>query len=138
MEMCFACPKCLTNLNPNVRVILIAQRGDTRGLMLLSPRLGDYNFKCDRKLNGLIKDGDAVEFFCPVCHESLTSSKDETFATLLATDKSAVETKPKKVRFSCICNEHATFVYDQDSVETFGKDTERYYEKMRIDGDWGW
>ena len=138
MVLSYMCPKCKTNLNPNIRVILIAKRGDKRGLMLLSPRLGDYDFKCDRELNGLIRAGDAVEFLCPVCHESLTSSEGEHFAELLAIDPANHEPKTKIVRFSCICNEHATFIYDEDSVNSFGKDNEKYQRKMRIDGNWGW
>ena len=138
MGLVFQCTKCESVLSPNVRVILVARRGKEQGLMLLSPRLGDYSFQCDEKLNGAIDDGDAVEFLCPVCHESLNSPDAEGFAELMAIDKTDTNLEPKIVRFSCVCKEHATFVYDKDSVKKFGVDAERHYKNMRIEGPWGW
>jgi hypothetical protein len=138
MELVYKCPKCDAVLNPNQRVILVARRGTKQGLMLLSPRLGDYEFLCEEKLNGIIQDGDQVDFLCPACHESLASPSVEGFTEIRTLDKARPDRKPMIVRFSCVCNEHATFVYDEDSVKKYGKDAEQHVASMRIDGVWGW
>jgi hypothetical protein len=42
------------------------------------------------------------------------------------------------LRFSRISDEHATFLYDGDSVKEFGDEAGLFHDEMMIEGSWGW
>ena len=138
MQMSYHCPKCDAVLNPNVRVVLVAHVGDVRGLMLMSSKLGDYQVICDKGFDLDVKEGDVVDFRCPVCTESLTSEKYETFTELKIVNSHRPEQPPSLLRFSRVCDEHATFLYDDKGVKEFGEEAGLFRENLTIEGDWGW
>jgi hypothetical protein len=123
MKWKYACPHCKAVLNPNIKIILAVRKGKKRGLMLLSPRPGNYKLICDEDLGGQIKRGDAIEFSCPVCHAVLTSPVSSKLSELLL----GLPGQPvKKVKFSRIYGEHATFIHDGDSITHYGEDADVY------------
>lgn len=138
MPHIYSCPHCHAVLNPNVRVVLVAEFGGQRGLVLMSSKLGDYELICDKGFCSQVKPGDTVDFHCPVCNESLTSKTMDHFTELEMVDPRKTHQHPATIRFSRICNERATFVYDGDSVNEFGEAARLYHDKMMIEGDWGW
>jgi len=138
MSLSYFCPECDALLNPNVRVVLIARHGDKQGIVLMSSQLGDYQVICDKGFCHGVKEGDAVEFMCPVCHTSLTSAKHEKFAELKVVNGDNEGHRPCLLRFSRISEEHATFLYDGGSVKEFGEQAGWFHKEMTIEGDWGW
>jgi len=138
MPLSYHCPKCRAVLNPNVRVVLVARFDGRRGLVLLSPRLGDYKFHCDRGFYEGVHKGDKLEFLCPVCSESLTSPTMQDFAELIVTNGGSLGPEPHLLRFSRVSEEHATFVHDGDTVLEFGEDAANVHSRLTIDGNWSW
>lgn len=138
MSLTYLCPQCRAVLNPNVRVVLVAEVGDRKGLALLSPRLGDYKLHCDKGFLDGVHKGDLLEFRCPVCSESLTSSTMEHFTEMLMVNGDRAGAEPRLVRFSRVSEEHATFVYDGESVKEFGEDAKRLHQRMVLDKGWEW
>ncbi len=138
MSLTYLCPKCRAILNPNVRVVLIAHFGDRKGLVLLSPKLGDFKFHCDKGFYDGVHKGDLLEFHCPVCSESLTSPTMEHFTEMLLLNGDRAGAEPKLLRFSRVSEERATFVYDGESVKEFGEDAEMLHKRMELDRDWSW
>ena len=138
MPLSYLCPKCDCLLNPNVRVVLIARFGDKKGIVLMSSQPGDYQVICDKGLCHDVAKGDTVEFGCPVCHDSLTSEAHENFAELKVVNTAKVGHEPCLLRFSRVSEEHATFLYDGDSVKEFGENAGAFSKEMKIEGDWGW
>ncbi len=138
MSLSYHCPKCESLLNPNVRVVLIAHYGDKQGIVLMSSQLGDYQVICDKGFCHEAAKGDTVEFRCPVCHDSLTSNSHENFAELKIVNTDKAEHEPCLLRFSRVSEEHATFLYDGDSVKEFGEEAGLFRNEMKIEGDWGW
>jgi len=138
MSYTYHCPKCRAVLNPNVRVVLVAHFEGRRGLVLLSPKLGDYKFFCDKGFCKSVQKGNMLEFCCPVCAESLTSPTVDQFTELLVVNGEATDKEPYLLRFSRVCEEHATFLYDGETVREFGEDAAQVHRRLDIDGHWGW
>jgi len=138
MSLSYHCPKCDCLLNPNVRVVLVASFGDKQGIVLMSSQPGDYQVICDMGLCHDVSKGDIIEFRCPVCHASLTSGAHENFAELKVVNSAKSEHGPCLLRFSRISEEHATFLYDGQSVKEFGEEAGLFRQEMTIEGDWGW
>lgn len=125
MKWKYACPSCKAVLNPNVKIILRLRRGKLNGLILISPRPGNYRIICDRDFAAKVKHGQLVEFSCPVCGEVLTAPASRKLAELLLLQPQG---KVKRVQFSCVYGEHATFILDGDTVVPYGDDAAAYDE----------
>lgn len=117
MKRTYSCPRCQATLNPNVKVILTAVRGNRRGLILLSPQPGNYNAIVPEDLP--IAAGDLVEFHCPVCNALLTSPENENLAALRFRFSTGLQ---GTVLFSRRYGEHATYFISDDEVRTYGDD----------------
>lgn len=111
----YTCPRCQANLNPNVKIILAAARGERRGLVLLSPQPGNYKAIGTDELG--LQSGDLVEFRCPVCNAGLTASHDENLASL---DFRFSTGLTGKVFFSRRYGEHATYFVTNDEIRSYG------------------
>jgi len=138
MALEYYCPKCNSLLNPNIRVILVAHFHEKRGIVLMSPSLGDYNIICDKGFCDGIMKGDRVEFRCPVCARSLTSPAYENFVELKVINTGNSGHHPCVLRFSRVSEEHATFLYDGETVKAFGDEAGLFQKKFEIEGHWGW
>ncbi len=134
----YHCPHCHKTLNPNVRVVLLAVFGEQRGLVLMSSQLGDYQLICDKGFCSTVKAGDKVDFHCPVCSKSLTSKTMDHFSELEMVDTEKPDKHPALIRFSRICDEHATFLYDGGSVKEYGQEARIFHDLMNRDEGWGW
>lgn len=122
MKWKYTCPHCSSVLNPNVKIILRVRRGRRTGLMLLSPRPGNYKSICDPDFSRQIRDGQLVEFSCPACGAELTSPAAHRLAEL----RLVVGKERKRIQFSRVYGEHATFVLDGESVVPYGPDAPIY------------
>jgi hypothetical protein len=116
MKRVYFCPQCRAILNPNVKVILAAYRQDKRGLVLLSPQPGNYQAIITEDLP--LRQGDLVEFHCPVCSHLLTASHDENLAGMDFRFSTGLE---GKVYFSRRYGEHATYFVANDDVRSYGE-----------------
>ena len=47
MKNVYLCPHCHSNLNPSVKIVLVASYRQRKGLILLSPQPGNFKFVCD-------------------------------------------------------------------------------------------
>ncbi len=116
MNRTYHCPKCHANLNPNIKIILMAETSGKRGLLLLSPQPGNYDLIGAEEIK-LVPNA-LVDLFCPVCNESLTADNDESMAALefdFSTERVGT------VYFSRRYHHHATYFVFDDEVEAYGK-----------------
>lgn len=121
MKNIYACPHCETVLNPSVKILLVVAYRKRKGMILLSPQPGNFHFICDPSLAGSLDTGAKVKFSCPVCAADLTSSRDKDYAelTLLNPGRDS-----RRVEFSRVYGQRATFIIDGDDVAGFGPDVE--------------
>ncbi len=123
MKNKFVCPRCQGVLNPNVKILLIADMGKAKGLVLLSPQPGNYKYLCDSSLEKHLHPGETITFYCPLCHADLTSASDDSLAAL----ELHVGSHPvRRVEFSRVFGTHATFIISEGEVDTYGEDAGDY------------
>jgi hypothetical protein len=122
MERNFHCPFCHGQLCVNQRVVFSALNEDgQRGLVLLTPELGDY--KALKHPSFKVKEGQHVDFFCPICHNNLiVEKKDEKFTRVMMLELG----EEYEVLFSQIAGEKSTYVIGENSVRTYGKDAHEF------------
>jgi hypothetical protein len=117
----YYCPHCKALLNPGTKVIFVIGHGGKRGLLLLSPELGDYAVVMAESIP--IEQGRLYYFQCPVCHLDLTSSLDQNLVEIVCREPDGTRSL---VDFSRVAGEHATFVRGPGGLRSFGEHAARY------------
>jgi hypothetical protein len=125
MHWKYSCPHCHTPLNPDERVVLLAEREDHRFLAGLHPQPGNY--EVDLPPGEEMPPGTRWEFFCPECEKSLVSELSEDLCALEVTSPGETH----RVYFSRTAGEEATFVVSAEGMlKDYGIHTDRYLEQM--------
>jgi len=123
MKNVYLCPHCHANLNPNVKIVLVASHRRRKGLILLSPQPGNFQFVWDEHLSEVVSTGTKVTFSCPVCSTDLTAQGNRDFAELYLDTESK---RPRRLYFSRQFGTHATFIDKGDVVAAYGENVEDY------------
>ncbi len=123
MKNDYLCPTCKGHLKVNEFVVFSVETPEgAKGLVFLSPELGNYNSVKHPSLE--IKDGSNVNFFCPICHADLAAPDvSDNLARIVVTDDNNSEAF---LLFSKVVGEKCTFKVHDDEVETFGEDSTIY------------
>ncbi len=118
----FICPKCKGHIRVGDQTIFkVKNRKKQSGLLLLSPQIGNYSSLKHPTFE--IKQGEFLEFFCPLCDHSLKSEIHENLAYIIMIDDTG---KIYDTYFSQIMGEHSTYETDGDSVHITGEDAGKY------------
>lgn len=126
MKTDFICPKCGGHLLVGDKIIFtaITKKEKKRGLILLSPEVGDYakiihpTFK--------INEGEQIDFLCPICHVNLSARDvDENLIKILMVDE---KSDKYEIYFSGVHGEQCTYKVSDDKVEKYGNASEKYYK----------
>jgi hypothetical protein len=128
MEIIYLCPHCRGALNARRNIILSARSAKNQiGLALLHEEMGNYTVAVSPTLK--IDTGDIVDFFCPICHAILNTSKGDNLAKFICVDETGAETS---VIISRKYGERCTFtVDDRKKVKTYGESVRKY-----LDPEW--
>lgn len=118
MKSSYICPHCRGVINADNNIILSAKtKNNDVGLVLLHEEIGNYSSICSDSIK--VKEKEIVDFFCPICHESLNVKEDQNFAKYLRIDENLEE--------SCIIisreyGDKITFSVDKNKqIDTYGK-----------------
>lgn len=119
----FLCPKCRAQLVPNKKIVLLAKPSEgPSGLLLLSPKLGEYSATTHSAFK--LKDGDKVDISCPVCHADLGDyMNNQNLARVIMVDENGEE---YDIVFSEIIGQHSTYKIHGEDIERFGEDADLY------------
>ena len=129
MKRAYFCPHCHGLLNPGTKVIFVIGQERQRGLLLLSPELGDYAVVLAESFP--IKSGARHDFSCPICHHDLTSPANDNLVEILCRLPDGSEAR---VDFSRVAGEHATFVCGPRGIYSYGEHA-RLYEGANFFGE---
>ena len=121
MRPSYYCPHCEGLLNPGTKVIFVIENGSNRGLILLSPELGDYAVVLAESFP--IEAGTLNRFSCPICQHDMRSPVNENFVEI---SRHESDGSRARVNFSRVAGEHATFVCGPQGVDRFGEHALRY------------
>ncbi len=126
MKTNYLCPKCKGFLNVGENVIFSTRnKNHDVGLILLHSELGNY--KVIKHPDYHYEEGERLEFFCPICHKSLSTGGKEKLVKILMVD----ENKTFHVLFSQIAGEKSTYKITGDNVEAFGKHKHKYLNFLK-------
>lgn len=128
MEISYLCPHCKGAINAKKNIILSVSSADKQiGLALLHEEIGNYTVALSPTLK--INSGDIVDFFCPICHAELNTSKGDNLARFLRIDDNGSEAS---VVISREYGERCTFTLDDHKkVKTYGESVRKY-----LDPEW--
>ncbi len=123
MKNDFLCPYCKGKLNVKSNLVLsVTTESKKSGLVFISPKLGNYETTTHPSFK--IKDGEHLDYFCPICHANLAAIEfDENLAKVLMTDKSQ---KVYEIVFSEIAGEHCTYKLVDSKIESYGEHVDHY------------
>jgi len=124
MNKRYLCPHCRSDLKVGDHIVFSAEtEKGKKGVLMLSPDLGDYTILQDDHFS--YKDGEHIDFFCPVCHGNLgipDVSKD--LAEVLMVDENGEE---YEIIFSGVAGKKCTIQIKGDKViRSFGEDADEY------------
>ncbi len=126
----FICPSCSGHLVvENFLVLSVKNSSDKKGLIFLSPQIGDYSSFKNRSFE--LPENEAVEVFCPICKFDLRmSSIHENLVRIVLVNK---EDKNDEIYFSCVVGEQCTFkVRDGEVLEYHGNSYLKYLNAFTV------
>jgi hypothetical protein len=128
MKVTYLCPHCRGAINAGNNIILSAKTGENKvGLILLHEEIGNYS--SDLSSSIIVKKGEVVDLFCPVCHESLNIPNKDALAKYIRVDDNCRECY---IIISRKYGERITFKVDEKKqVESYGEKLSRF-----IDPEW--
>jgi hypothetical protein len=122
MESSFICPYCRGHLKVGDNVVFrVRNKKKDHGLLLLSPQIGNYNSVKNPDFE--YKSGEALEFYCPLCSHTLSTTINENLIFVVMVDNQKVE---HNIYFSRISGEKSTYQVTGDTVTATGEHSERY------------
>ena len=118
----FICPKCEGHLKVGDYLIFATRAANKqKGLLMLHPELGNYTsikhptYQFDK--------GEELEFFCPICHASLTSDINKNLVQVQMIDP---DKKEHSIYFSKIAGEYSSYKVSNGDVMCAGEHSARY------------
>jgi uncharacterized protein YbaR (Trm112 family) len=118
----FLCPKCKGHLRVGDHIIFKVKNDlKQSALLLLSPQLGNYSSVKHPTFE--FKQGEILEFCCPLCNGSLKSDIHQNLALILMKDETG---KSFVVYFSQVAGEHSTYETDGEAVRAAGENAGLY------------
>jgi hypothetical protein len=118
----FICPHCRGHLRVGENIIFkIRNKQKKWGLLLLNTKIGNYS--SSKHPGFIVKDGEEVEFACPLCSSILKSDIHLNLVKVIMIDEKGDEFD---VYFSKVKGEHSTFLTKGDVLGTAGEDAGKY------------
>jgi hypothetical protein len=128
MNRIYRCTACGSVVSPGGQmVVLVGIFGGAQMLIGFHPEPGNYELYAPPGAE--LERGDSWLFHCPVCHSSLVSELDPNLCALDLEEGGLL----KRVLFSRVCGEHATFVIaDNGEPIAHGDDRDAYEKTVKI------
>lgn len=128
MSIEYKCPHCTGLLNVNDCVLFSVETpGSKKGLISLHSEIGDYSVKKNPAFE--FKDGDVLDFFCPICHAELASNIHDKLAKIHMIDEN---NNDFEILFSKIAGEKSTYKIIGETMNIYGDDSAEYVDFINL------
>lgn len=118
----FICPACRGHLRVGDHIVFrIRNTRKEKGLLLLHPEVGNYTSIKHPDFH--FEEGERIDFFCPICLQSLDAAIDENLVKVIMIDQKGNE---NEIYFSRIAGEKSTYQVSEDEVKMTGEHSHRY------------
>lgn len=122
MENHYICPHCRGHLRVGEYIVFkVRNPKREKGLLLLHPEIGDYSSIKHPQFK--YSEGERIDFFCPICMQSLDADIDENLVQVIMIDKKQIE---HDIYFSRIAGEKSTYNVSAGKVKATGEHSHRY------------
>jgi len=122
MENHFLCPYCRGHLKVGEHIVFkIRNTRRERGLLLIHPEMGNYTSVKHPEFR--FEEGERIDFFCPICMQSLDAAIDENLVYVIRVDPGGME---HEVYFSRIAGEKSTYQVSKKGIRATGEHSYRY------------
>jgi len=122
MENHYLCPHCRGHLKVGDYIVFkIRNTLREKGLLLMHPEVGNYTSIKHPQFH--FKEGERIDFFCPLCMNHLDAAIDENLVHVLMIDQKGTE---HEVYFSRIAGEKSTYKVSEEGVMETGVHHYRY------------
>jgi len=120
MDLSYRCPHCRSVLNRDSTIMLEASCGDEQMTMGFHPIPGTYKVMLPPGRE--VEPGSTWEFSCPSCSKSLVADLSSKLCCL----DMVANNERRRVYFSRVAGEHATFVISAEGIERHGEHASRH------------
>ncbi len=124
MKNDYLCPHCRGHLKVHEYIVFSAKTEDgQKGMMLLSPEVGDYRLKVHPSFK--LTEGKHIDYYCPICHTDLAAKDlNDNLARIIKVGDAGTE---DILLFSEIAGEKCTYVIHPDEkMDVFGENSQHY------------
>ena len=117
----YRCPNCSGYLSLDNKVVFAVETTKKqKGLMFLSPKLGDYSVIKHSSIS--INKGDKIKIYCPICNSDLCTIPDKSLASVEMKEESG---EVLTVLFSVKSGEKATYTLKKKKLKRrYGDDAD--------------
>ncbi len=128
MNLNYLCPICNSYINlGNWLLFSVKTSGGHTGIIALDTEIGNYDVVRNDNLDYL--HGDKLDFFCPVCHEALSSERHSSLAKIIMED----EHKNRfEILFSQVAGKKSTYKITGATMEMYGDDSAEYLDFLNL------
>ena len=128
MSIEYKCPHCKGLLNVNDCVLFsVKTPGSKKGLISLHPEIGNYSVRKNPSFD--YKEGDILDFFCPICHSELASEIHDKLAKVHMIDE---DNNDFEILFSRIAGEKSTYKIVGETMNIYGDDSAEYLDFINL------
>ncbi len=95
-------------------------------MLLLHPEVGNYSSM--KHPDFYFEEGERIDFYCPLCMQSLDAAMDENLVQVLMIDEQQNE---QEIYFSRIAGKKRTYQVSEDGVEASGEHS-YYFARFKM------
>ncbi|MEN8230332.1 MAG: hypothetical protein ABFS38_19375 [Bacteroidota bacterium] len=122
MDNHYLCPHCRGHLRVGDYIVFkIRNTRREKGLLLLHPEIGNYT--SIKHPQFYFREGERIDFFCPLCMQNLDAAIDENLIHVIMIDSQHIE---HEIYFSRIAGEKSTIQVSEKGVMETGEHSHRY------------
>lgn len=128
MALNYLCPHCNGYISMGENIFFSVRTPNFKvGLISLHTKVGKYTID---KHNGFdFKDGEVLDFYCPICHAELAAEAHSNLAKIVMIDE---KNNQFEILFSKTAGKKSTYKVIGETMEIFGDDSAEYIDFINL------